>query len=115
MPTSNPRRRPRNGDCVARGHFGWGVILLAAALSAIASSRAFAEPPSVSYIFPAGGQRGKTVEFKVGGHYLYDSCRFELRGSGVHAVERIRQTDTTWFDGPLIPKPFSQKEENYPK
>jgi hypothetical protein len=26
-----------------------------------------AEPPGVAYIFPAGGQRGSTVDFSVGG------------------------------------------------
>ena len=29
---------------------------------------AFAESPHVSYIFPAGGQRGEEVSYKVGGH-----------------------------------------------
>ncbi|MFM7866696.1 MAG: hypothetical protein ACKPHU_21000, partial [Planctomycetaceae bacterium] len=33
-----------------------------------------ADEPTASYIFPAGGQRGTTVEFHVGGHYLHDNA-----------------------------------------
>ena len=75
----------------------------------------FAEAPSVSYVFPAGGRRGTTVEFKVGGHYLYESCPFEMRGPGVEASQRIELTETIWFEGPVIPKPASQVAENYPR
>jgi len=74
-----------------------------------------AEPPVASYIFPAGGQRGKTVDFKVGGLFLSKSCAFEMLGAGLHASPRLRRTDTVWFEGPFIPLPDSQQAEDYPK
>lgn len=76
---------------------------------------ALAEPPHVSYIFPAGGQRGTEVSFKVGGHYLHEGCPFEMTGPGVSASARIERTETVWFEGPLIPQPASQRKEDYPK
>lgn len=74
-----------------------------------------AEEPSVSYIFPAGGQRGTEVHFKVGGHYLHGEASFEMLGSGVSATSKIRETNTVWFEGPIIPLPASQNAEDYPK
>ena len=44
------------------------------------SSPLSAVPPSASYIFPAGAQRGTTVEVRVGGLYLHDGCNFEMLG-----------------------------------
>lgn len=73
------------------------------------------EPPSVSYIFPAGGQRGTTVDFKVGGHYLHGTAPFQMLGSGVTAGDTVRETNTVWFEGPVIPQPASQQAENYPR
>lgn len=74
-----------------------------------------AEEPSVSYIFPAGGQRGQRVAFKVGGHYLHGGAAFEMLGAGVTATARIYKTNTLWFEGPVIPLPASQQAEDYPK
>lgn len=74
-----------------------------------------ADPPHVSYIFPAGGQRGTTVEFRVGGHFLHEGCPFEMIGPGVSASERIERGSTVWFEGPVIPLPASQQKEDYPK
>jgi len=88
------------------------VIFVVVNVSAIS---AFAEPPHVSYIFPAGGQRGAEVSFKVGGHYLHEGCPFEMTGPGVSASARIERTETVWFEGPLIPQPASQRKEDYPK
>ncbi|MEX1228703.1 MAG: PPC domain-containing protein [Planctomycetaceae bacterium] len=82
----------------------------------ICTQVARADAPSVSYIFPAGGQRGTSVSFKVGGHYLYDGCPFHLQGAGVEASPRIeRMQHTVWFEGPVIPLPASQAAETYPK
>jgi hypothetical protein len=76
----------------------------------------WAESPSVSYIFPAGGQRGTHVQVNIGGHYLHESCAFELLGPGVKASNEIKRTSNTlWFEGPLTPLPDSQQKENYPK
>lgn len=74
-----------------------------------------ADPPHVSYIFPAGGQRGTKVEFRVGGHNLHEGADFRMSGDGVKAVERVEQTETIWFEGPVIEQPASQRKEDYPK
>ncbi|TWU06911.1 putative subtilase-type serine protease precursor [Symmachiella macrocystis] len=75
-----------------------------------------ANPPSVSYIFPAGGQRGTSVAFHVGGHYLHEVCPFEMLGLGVKATPLLhRAPHTAWFEGPLVPKPYSSNSEDYPK
>jgi hypothetical protein len=76
---------------------------------------ALAERPSVDYIFPAGGQRGTTVAIRVGAHYLHGGSPFTMDGLGVDASKRIEETSTTWFEGPMIFKPASQRGENYPR
>lgn len=89
--------------------------LLTLGLSAVCGSSAlFAEPPHVSYIYPAGGQRGTEVSFHVGGHYLHEQADFAMQGGGVKATDHIQRTDTTWFEGPVIPQPASQRGEDYP-
>ncbi|NQV28211.1 MAG: pre-peptidase C-terminal domain-containing protein [Rhodopirellula sp.] len=89
--------------------------LMILVVTSVSVSPVFAEPPHVSYIFPAGGQRGTEVSFKVGGHYLHEGCPFEMSGPGVTASPRIERTETVWFEGPLIPQPASQRKEDYPK
>src|SRR5205085_9638846 len=74
-----------------------------------------AEEPYVSYIFPAGGQRGTTVKFRVGGHYLHGEAAFSMYGAGVKASDRVREVPTVWFEGPIVPLPASQQKEDYPK
>ena len=71
--------------------------------------------PSSSYIFPAGGQRGTTVDVRIGAHYMHRSAPLRVVGQGVKASESIRQIDRIWFEGPMIRKPFSQRAEDYPK
>ncbi len=78
-------------------------------------SVSLAEPPSATYIYPAGGQRGTKVPFRVGGMFLYDKAPLEMLGPGITAVGEIKRTETTWFEGPLIRQPASQAAENYPK
>lgn len=79
------------------------------------TSPCLAEPPTVSYIFPAGGQRGTKVNVRVGGHYLHDKCHFAIVGPGVKGPAEILRTETTWFEGPIIHQPASQRPEDYPK
>jgi hypothetical protein len=74
-----------------------------------------ADPPSVAYLFPAGGQRGTKTQFKVGGYNLHNSAEFEMRGDGIETVDRIQLTNTLFFEGPVIPQPASQAKENYPR
>ncbi len=74
-----------------------------------------ANPPVAVYIFPAGGQRGKTVNVRIGGLFLHDRCSFEMPGSGIDASPFLRRTKTVWFEGPLLPLPESQQAEDYPQ
>lgn len=74
-----------------------------------------ADSPAASYIFPAGGQRGTTVSARVGGLNLNSKAGFEILGSDVETPSEIRRTETTWFEGPLLPLPDSQQSEDYPK
>jgi hypothetical protein len=78
-------------------------------------SAASANPPVASYMFPAGGQRGTAVSVRVGGLFLHDECGFEVIGPGVKAPNRLRRSQTLWFEGPLLPLPDSQRAEDYPK
>ncbi len=76
---------------------------------------AAANPPVASYIFPAGAQRGTQVNVRVGGLFLYEKCGFEMLGPGVQAPNHLTRTRTTWFEGPILPLPDSQRQEDYPK
>ncbi|MDX1944141.1 MAG: PPC domain-containing protein [Pirellulaceae bacterium] len=91
-----------------RSLFAAGLVLLLAAI-------AFAEPPHASYIFPAGGQRGQTVQVRIGGHFLHEKSPFELLGPGVSAPVEISRVPTVWFEGPLVKLPASQQAEDYPQ
>ncbi len=79
------------------------------------SFNASAVEPFASYIFPAGGQRGTTVQLRVGGCYFHGEAGFEMLGPGVTAAPRVRETNTVWFEGPLIVQPASQRSEDYPR
>jgi hypothetical protein len=85
------------------------------ALGVLCGETVFANPPTASYLFPAGGRRGATVKVRVGGLYLYKSCSFELLGSGVQASKQLRSIPRVWFEGPLLPLPASQQQEDYPR
>lgn len=89
-------------------------LLAIASLLAGQTTDATAKQPYVTYIFPAGAQRGTTVDVKVGGHFLHESAAFRLDGSGVEAPARIQRGHTVWFEGPVIPQPPSQRSEDYP-
>lgn len=71
--------------------------------------------PFASYIFPAGGQRGTTVPFRIGGCYFHGEAGFEMLGPGLSGPSRVRETNTIWFEGPLIVQPASQRNEDYPR
>src|SRR3954471_24256021 len=91
---------------------GFRIVCAAACLM---SASAHAEPPGVSHIFPAGGQRGTTVEFRVGGFYLHGHAGFRMVGDGVKAEPEVKGEPTFWIEGPMILKPLSQGSEEYPK
>ncbi len=88
--------------------------LLSCASMLAATSVAHAEPPHVSYIYPAGLQRGTTIEVRVGGHFLHNAAAFLVDGPGIDASPQIKPTHTQWFEGPVIPQPDSQRVEDYP-
>jgi hypothetical protein len=81
----------------------------------LCGSSLWADPPVASYIFPPGGRRGTTVDFRVGGLFLHKSCSFEMLGPGVTAPNQLQRAHTLWFEGPLLPLPDSQQAEDYPK
>src|SRR6478736_1016986 len=74
-----------------------------------------ADPPQATYLFPAGGQRGTTVKFHSGGLYLNQSCSLEMIGRGVDASPVVRRVESPWFEGPVLPLPESQRQEDYPR
>jgi len=89
--------------------------LLTVAVLFIGTGAALADPPVASYIFPAGGQRGQSIAVRVGGLNLHKSCAFEMLGPGVEVSTTLERTKTLWFEGPLLPLPDSQQQEDYPK
>ncbi len=86
------------------------AILLAGTLANLG-----AQPPQLVYLFPAGGQRGTTVEVRVGGLNFHDQAHFEMLGRGIRFPGTIQETRIVWFEGPIIPQPDSQAGENYPR
>ncbi len=95
-------------------HFNHLLALASLVLGQMSFTAAAVEP-FASYIFPAGGQRGTTVQFRVGGCYFHGEAGFEMLGPGLSASSRVKETNTVWFEGPLIVQPASQRSEDYPR
>lgn len=93
---------------------GSRLLLGICVLCVIRGSSVVANPPTASYIYPAGGQRGTTVKVRVGGLFLYDRCGFDLTGRGLTASPELTRTERLWFEGPVLPLPESQQQEDYP-
>ena len=89
-------------------------VLCLTSLLTLAVSRAAADVPEALYIFPAGGQRGTTVDARIGGCNLHDSCPLHFDATDVQAPATIQRRETVWFEGPIVPLPESQKAEDYP-
>jgi len=85
------------------------------ATAMVAAGPAFADPPQAMYLFPAGGQRGTEAKFHAGGLYLSQSCSLEMIGRGVAASPVVKRVQTLWFEGPVLPLPESQRQEDYPR
>lgn len=109
------RRRPRGTNFASVQPCSVMLGAVAFLLAAQAPIVVRAEPPSTSYIFPAGGQRGTRVTARVGGHYLHDRCGFEMLGPGVTTPASIERTETLWLEGPIVRLPASQRAEEYPQ
>ncbi|QEL17937.1 PPC domain-containing protein [Limnoglobus roseus] len=78
------------------------------------ASTASATPPVLSYLFPAGGQRGTTVKLRVGGLFLHDNAQFEIGGDRWKTRHMLKAIPRIWFEGPILPLPESQQSEDYP-
>ena len=89
--------------------------LILCTLGVLCGERCFADPPVLSYLFPAGAQRGTTVSVRVGGLNLNEKCGFELLGRGVSAPREVTPIPHLWFEGPILPLPESQQSEDYPR
>jgi len=86
------------------------VMLLIGFSWLINPASAWSEVPGAAYVFPAGGQRGTTVDVRIGGHFLYEKAELTLIGSGVTAGSHVERTKTLWLEGPVIPQPASQQK-----
>ncbi len=84
-------------------------------LTVLTSTVAYANPPVAVYVFPPGGQRGKAVDVRVGGLFLHEQCPWEVVGTGVKASPMLKRSPTIWFEGPILPLPDSQRQEDYPR
>jgi len=93
----------------------WRFPLVCLAALTLGSVASLASPPVAVYLFPAGGQRGKTVKVKLGGLALHASCQFTVVGPGVKGTPRLNRVETLWFEGPILPLPDSQRAEDYPQ
>ena len=71
--------------------------------------------PTAHYIFPAGGQQGTTVEFKVGAQFAYENAQFDMVGDGIEAVDQIQEIETLRLRATLRTKPMTMKPELYPR
>lgn len=89
--------------------------LLLALIFVALPSMADANPPTLSYLFPSGGQRGKDVQVRVGGLFLHSNSQFEILGPGVSLQAPLKRIPFLWFDGPLLTLTESQQAEDYPK
>jgi hypothetical protein len=85
---------------------------LAFAVFLVFAPFASAAPPVLSYLFPAGGQRGTTVPLRVGGLFLHDRSHFEI--DGLKHTSELKPLPRIWFEGPILPLPESQQSEDYP-
>jgi hypothetical protein len=61
------------------------AILLASLLAIIPAATAQQNPPHLAYAYPAGAQRGTTLQVKLGGQFLNGATKVYVSGSGVLA------------------------------
>src|SRR5271166_4753900 len=62
------------------------LALLAALVLSAAPSQAQPPAPVIQYVYPAGGQRGKTVEVTIAGDNLQGATGLYLSGRGAAAT-----------------------------
>ena len=88
---------------------------LSVLLLALTAGVTRADAPVASYLFPAGGQRGTTVKVRAGGLFLHEKCSWELTGGGLKTTPSLLRAKTHWLEGPMLPLPDSQRQEDYPQ
>ncbi len=76
-----------------------GVVLVVACAAAAGAQPLNA--PHIGYVYPAGGQRGTTVQVRVGGRFLDTVSAAAVSGSGTHA-------QIVGVDKPLTPKELTE-------
>jgi len=91
------------------------TIILSFCILLLAASALRADPPVSMYLFPAGGERGKTVNVLAGGLFLNKTCNFEILGKGVTGPSVVHRTTSSFFEGPVLPLPESQRQQDYPR
>ncbi len=75
----NKQRRLHYSLCIP-----WFILFLCSATSAQRLQNQYKDP-HISYIYPAGAQRGTTTTITVGGQYLEKADRIYVSGEGVRA------------------------------
>lgn len=91
------------------------VVMAIVAIAIVGATPCAADSPVAVYLFPAGGQQGTSVDFRLGGFDLHEGCPLEMAGTGIKAAPEVKRAERTiWFEGPLIPLPDSQAKETYP-
>ena len=93
------------------------VLLVVATLVVATVSQVGAQTsdPATSYIYPAGAQRGQTVDVRVGGLFLLTDSWFEILGTDVESTGRLRSGETVWFEGPQLTGARSLQADEYPQ
>jgi len=78
------------------------AMLLSAAPGALAQP--WRQPPQIGYVWPAGGQQGKTIEVTVGGQRLASANEVSISGEGI-------QAELVEYIGPIRQKDLNQIRE----
>ncbi len=91
------------------------IRFLSILLTCLAATPLRAEQPVGVYLFPAGAQRGTSPEILIGGLFLNKTCNLEILGAGIEAPKQIHRAISPWFEGPVLPLPESQRQEDYPR
>ena len=89
--------------------------LLTLVVVLVLSRMAWADSPTASYIFPAGAQRGTTVDVRIGALYLHGSGALYIEGTEIDADAQVTAIPTRRLAGPMIRKPYSTRARDYPQ
>ena len=80
------------------------AVLLASFLAIVPAATAQQNPPHLAYVYPAGGQRGTTIQVKIGGQFLNGANNVYVSGGGV--VAKVIE-----FTRPMNPMQATQLRE----